>query len=460
MGFMDRVKETAKRRNSPAPEAAESDDTTATTVEQALATMAANTPVRLPEGAAEGELGSTWHAIAQIASTLSQARKLRQMVDVMPINVMMCDPEDFRINYINKTSLETLRSIEEHLPITADELEGACIDVFHKNPVHQRTMLADPSNLPHKALIQVGPEKLELNVSAIHNSDGSYAGPMVSWSVVTSQIAIAEKVKNVVDVVAAASTELDSTARGMTGTAEEASTRSATVASASEEASTNVQTVAGAAEELASSVQEIGRQVAQSSQIAGRAVAEATRTNETVQSLAEAAGRIGDVVSLITDIASQTNLLALNATIEAARAGEAGKGFAVVASEVKALATQTAKATEDIGTQITAIQDVTSSAVEAIASIQSTIDEISTISTAIASAVDQQGSATQEIARNVQEAAAGTQEVSSNISGVSSSVSETGASAQEVMSAAGQLSEHAVQLRNDVEDFLRQLNAA
>lgn len=433
---------------------------TKASVETALLALASGEAVSLPNGAAAGDAGTQWQAIATISEKMRQAVQLSQMVDEMPINVMMCDPEDFKIRYVNKTSIDTLRTIEEHLPISADEVEGACIDVFHKSPVHQRTMLGDPANLPHKALIQVGPEKLELNVSAITNPDGSYAGPMVSWSVVTAEISMAEKVKGVVDVVASASTELDATARGMTGTAEEATSRSATVASASEEASTNVQTVAGAAEELASSVQEIGRQVAQSSQIAGRAVEEATRTNQTVQSLAEAAGRIGDVVSLITDIASQTNLLALNATIEAARAGEAGKGFAVVASEVKALATQTAKATDDIGIQITSIQDVTSSAVDAIASIQSTIDEISSISTAIASAVEEQGSATQEIARNVQEAAQGTQEVSSNIAGVSSSVSETGASAQEVLSAAGELSQHAAELRTEIEGFLQHMNAA
>lgn len=457
MGFFDRRTEGAAHRSAQKSGAGAA---TSFSIDSALEALAAGEFVEMPDGAADGAAGAQWQAVAVIGSKLRQAVRLRQMVDEMPINVMMCDPEDFRINFINKTSVETLRTIEHLLPITAEEAEGATIDIFHKNPVHQRTMLSDPSNLPHKALIQVGPERLELNVSAINNPDGSYAGPMVSWSVVTSQISMAEKVKGVVDVVASASTELDATARAMTGTAEEASNRSGAVAAASEEASANVQTVAGAAEELASSVQEIGRQVAQSSEIAGRAVDEATRTNETVQSLAEAAGRIGDVVSLITDIASQTNLLALNATIEAARAGEAGKGFAVVASEVKALATQTAKATEEIGTQITSIQDVTSSAVDAIASIQSTIDEISSISTAIASAVDEQGGATQEIARNVQEAAAGTQEVSSNISGVSSSVSETGSSAQQVLSAAGELSEHATQLRAEIDTFLTELNAA
>ncbi|MGE0745504.1 MAG: methyl-accepting chemotaxis protein [Rhodospirillales bacterium] len=261
-------------------------------------------------------------------------------------------------------------------------------------------------------------------------------------------------------VVASAATELQATAQSMSATAEETARQATSVAAASEQASTNVQTVAAATEELATSVQEIGRQVSQSSKIAQKAVADAARTNERVQGLADAANKIGNVVSLINDIASQTNLLALNATIEAARAGEAGKGFAVVASEVKTLANQTAKATEEIGGQITAIQGATTDAVEAIKAIGVTIAEINEIASAIASAVEQQGAATQDIASNVQQAAAGTQEVSSNISGVTQAASETGTAASQVLSAAGSLSEEAEALSRETQEFFASIKAA
>jgi methyl-accepting chemotaxis protein len=264
----------------------------------------------------------------------------------------------------------------------------------------------------------------------------------------------------VLRTVAAATTELQSTAASMTATAEETSRQSSVVAAASEEASTNVQTVASATEELSSSISEISRQVQQSTQVAGRAVGDAERTNTQVKGLAEAANKIGEVVHLINDIASQTNLLALNATIEAARAGEAGKGFAVVASEVKSLATQTAKATEEIGGQISGIQQATGSAVEAIETIGRTIGEIDTIATTIAAAVEEQGAATREIARNVQQAAQGTQEVNANISGVSQAAAATGAAAEQVQSSAQELSKQAETLRGKVETFLAEIKAA
>ncbi len=268
------------------------------------------------------------------------------------------------------------------------------------------------------------------------------------------------QVKEVVDGVSSSATEMQSTAAQLSSTAEQTSRQSANVASASDQATANVQTVATAAEELSTSIAEIGRQVGQSAKIASNAVDEAESTNKTVQGLAEAASKIGEVVDLINDIAGQTNLLALNATIEAARAGEAGKGFAVVAQEVKNLANQTAKATEEISTQISAVQEETNGAVGAIEKIRNIISEINDISTTIASAVEEQGVSTQEIARNVQQAAKGTQDVNSNIESVNKAAGETGSAANQVLSASEEMSRQAEGLRGEVDRFLQEVRSA
>ncbi len=268
------------------------------------------------------------------------------------------------------------------------------------------------------------------------------------------------KVGQLVGVLSSAATEMEATAQSMAGTAEETSQQALVVASASEQTSANVQTVATATEELSSSIQEISRQVAQSTAIAGKAVSDAQRTDQTVQALASGAQKIGEVITLIQNIASQTNLLALNATIEAARAGEHGKGFAVVAHEVKGLASQTAKATEDIGSQIAAIQATVGEAVAAIRGIAGTVEEINQISTAIAAAIEEQSAATQEIARNVQQAAQGTHSVMSSISNVKEAASGTGAAASQVLSAAGELSRQSEELTGEVNSFLSGLKAA
>jgi methyl-accepting chemotaxis protein len=267
-------------------------------------------------------------------------------------------------------------------------------------------------------------------------------------------------ISGVARIVSTASGELTSSAQAMSATAEETTRQAASVAAATDQASTNVQTVASAAEELSSSVAEISRQVSESARVAAQAVEEANQTNATVQGLAGAAQKIGEVVRLISDIAGQTNLLALNATIEAARAGEAGKGFAVVASEVKQLATQTARATEDIAQQVATIQGATNASVAAIQGIAGTIGRINEIATAIASAVEEQGAATQEIARNVQQAAAGTQEVASTIAGVTEAARETGGVASAVRTAAEQLSQQSAVLNEQVARVVSNIRAA
>jgi methyl-accepting chemotaxis protein len=267
-------------------------------------------------------------------------------------------------------------------------------------------------------------------------------------------------VGSIVDAVSNASSELEAAAGTLTKTAETTQQLSGTVASASEIASANVQSVASAAEEMTGSVNEIARQVQESSRIAGEAVKQAEKTDSRITELSSAASRIGDVVKLITAIAEQTNLLALNATIEAARAGEAGKGFAVVASEVKQLATQTAKATDEIGSQIATMQTATQDSVNAIKEISGTIGRIAEIANAIAAAVEEQGAATAEISRNVQQASHGTAQVAGNIADVNRGASETGTASSQVLGSAQSLARESGHLKTEVERFVAMVRAA
>ncbi|MFZ2871378.1 methyl-accepting chemotaxis protein [Zavarzinia sp.] len=403
----------------------------------------------------------TWSIITEFVRQERETKRLMRMLDDMPINVMTADKDTLEINYINRTSINTLRAVEHLLPIKADNALGTCIDIFHKNPSHQRRMLADHRNLPHGAKIRLGPETLDLRVSAIMDDDGTYIGPMVTWSIITKTVQVIDSfeqnVKTAVESVAGSADEMRAAADVMSNVVQETVVQAGTIASNADEASANVQTVAAATEELAASVAEIGRQATQSSTVAQAAVAQAEKTNVTVKGLAEASERIGAVVKLINDIAGQTNLLALNATIEAARAGEAGKGFAVVASEVKNLANQTAKATEEIAGQITSIQGATHDAVGAITAITQTIGQINEIAGAIAAAVEQQGSAVQEISRNVQEAAGGTREVTNNVGTLSQATSESGHAVGKVANAASSLADQAALMRREVDKFLEEV---
>ena len=313
---------------------------------------------------------------------------------------------------------------------------AAAVQVFKENAIRVKEMEAEAAEQEKRAAA----EKTRLMNQMADDFQASVGG--------------------VVQTVSSAATELQSSAQSMTAISEETSTQATAVAAASEEASTNVQTVASAAEELSSSISEISRQVQQSTEIAGSAVGAAQKADEMVQGLAMSAQKIGEVVEMITDIADQTNLLALNATIEAARAGDAGKGFAVVASEVKNLATQTAKATEEIGGQINGIQSATQDSVQAIQGITKTIGEISEVSAAIAAAVEEQGAATSEIARNVEQASAGTSDVTTNIASVNTAADETGKAANDVLAAAGTMSMQSEKLSSEVNSFLSGLKDA
>ena len=263
-----------------------------------------------------------------------------------------------------------------------------------------------------------------------------------------------------VDSLASASTELEASATTMSKTSDVTMSLSDSAASASRAVTDNIQAVAAATEEITSSVNEIGRQVSESNRIASTAVSQAQKTDESIARLSLAAGRINDVVKLISEVAAQTNLLALNATIEAARAGEAGRGFAVVASEVKALATQTAKATAEIDAQVADMQTATAETVTAIKEIGSTITLISEVSSAIAAAVEQQGAATQEIARNVQQSAQLSTQVASEVTEVKRGSSETSAASGEVLTAAHSLARESDHLKSQVQDFLNTVRAA
>ncbi|MCP5381016.1 MAG: chemotaxis protein [Kordiimonadaceae bacterium] len=397
----------------------------------------------------------SWSIITDKVKTEAATARLTQMIDKMPINAMMCDPKTFVITYANETCINTLRTLEKYLPIKADQLVGTCIDVFHKNPGHQQKILSNPDNLPWSARINVGPEILDLNVSAIIDAEGNYLAPMVTWSIITAQVSVEKAVQEAVNSVHTEAKELSDNAAKMEENSEHCIRLSGAISAAAEQTSVNSQTVAAATEELSASIDEISKQVAHAATISAEAEAKTGESIKTVSGLAEASSKIGNVVNLITDIAAQTNLLALNATIESARAGEAGKGFAVVAGEVKKLAGQTATATIEIKEQVDNIQSETQSVVEAIQSIQATVMQVSEISTAIAGAVEEQGNATREISSNVHEAAKGAQEVSSSITDILAASNETGEACRAITEASELLVSLADGLNREVGKMLK-----
>jgi methyl-accepting chemotaxis protein len=413
----------------------------------------------VPYTAQRDEIGRMATSVETLRGVMRQAFIQAQIIEQFPVGAMTAEPVgEFRITYLNAEARQVLESAKDAISVAADALVGKPIDLFYPDLRQKRALLADPANLPFLTRMTLGPETLDLRISAMYDRDGGYAGPLLTWRRATGQVRLVhqfeESIGAIARTVAESADGMREAASVMRESAVAAGERTMAVSAASDQASRSVSTAAAGAEEVAVSVAEIARQVAESARIASSAVAEAQATDASVSSLSEAADRISAVVRLIGDIAARTNLLALNATIEAARAGEAGRGFAVVAGEVKNLATQTAKATQEIGGQIAAIQQATGQSVTALRSISSTIQRMNEIATIIAGSIEEQGAATQSIAQAVQHAAVGTAEVNSNIAAVRHVVEETGSRAGGVLEAATEMTGQAAVLKEEVAKFL------
>jgi len=388
-----------------------------------------------------------------------EAARAKAMVENIPLNLMLADAS-LTVTYINPEARRTLKAMEPYLKFATETVVGRSIDIFHKDPERIRRIVSDPKNLPHTARIQLGPETLELNASAIMGENGQYEGPLLAWRFVTDQVKAQEKQQEMTETlqgilsrvsehsqqIAESSKGLTQSSEQMSSAADETATQANSVSAAAEQVSANVQTVATGVEEMSASIKEIARSAAEAAKVATVGVGVAAKTNTTVGQLGESSAEIGKVIKVITSIAGQTNLLALNATIEAARAGEAGKGFAVVANEVKELAKETAKATEDISRKIEAIQRDTREAVQAIDQIGQIVKQVNEIQGTIASAVEEQTATTNEIGRNIAEAAKGSTEIARNITAVAQAARGTTEIAASTQLSAGEFSRVATEL--------------
>ena len=384
--------------------------------------------------------------LAQDITELKLLSDFKAMVDLSPVNTMFATP-DGTIRYMNEKSIKTLEAIESELPIKVRDSIGGKMDVFHKNPDLQKRIISNAANLPHRAIIQVGENKLDLLASPVTSTEGEYVGAMVTWDLITEKIELIDALTNNSDQLAGAAEDLVGVANQMSANAEETSAQSNTASAASEEISSGIQTVAANMSQMSAAIKEITKATNDSSSQSNEAMKLAQSANTVIQGLGESSQDIGNVIKVITSIAQQTNLLALNATIEAARAGEAGKGFAVVANEVKELAKQTASATEDISRKIEAIQEDSQSAVNAIGNITTTIEELNAIAGNIATSVEEQAATTNEVSRVVQESAEGVKQISGNIQQVSIAAAETGKGANQTSDSAKSVSEIAETLK-------------
>lgn len=376
--------------------------------------------IQIPGLKNQDELGDISRALEKLRTQVADAFRLKQMVDDMPLNIIVADPHnDFRINYANQSTIKTLSGLQNLLPVQASGLIGQSIDIFHKDPGRIRTLLQDPANLPHEAKIHLGSEVLDLKVSAMRNHRGKYIGCMLSWMVVTQNAKLADRFEGSVGSV---SSQITSSASSLQQSA---------------------LSLHGAIEELSSSALDISRRAQESAGTVQAASQKGNMAQDSMLRLSEAANKVSSVVDLIKQISSQTNLLALNATIEAARSGEAGKGFAVVANEVKLLATQTANAITDINQQIEEMHQSANEAAVIVKEMCQTIDDVNRFTTEVAATVEEQQAATAEIARNV-----------GSIHSANDNKSDTS-----IVSQASQLSGVSEHLASECKQFVEQVRA-
>lgn len=345
-----------------------------------------------------------WATMRSVQTSEEEGTRSKQMLEGLQTNILLANL-DGEITYMNPASEKTLKQIEKLLPVPVEQILGGSYDIFHKNPDHQRKLLANPNNLPHEAVISLGTEKLNLFVVPLFDTKGNYTGPMVTWAIVTEQHNAKQSVED-------SKQRLESTVLKLAEGSQESSTDLARY----------ISSVVTASEELVTSIGEISKNTSEATSVSSTTLRESEQTLHVIQDLERRSKEIGDILQVINSIASQTNLLAVNATIESARAGDAGKGFAVVANEVKELSDQTAVATQDISEKISAIQHSAAQALTSISSTTKSVKSINDVIVSIASAVEEQSAVTNEIGKSMQNAHTKVGSVTKSIDEINDSV--------------------------------------